>query len=207
MHATISFLPPLPCPLARRHQDARARAVSRRVAGFTAVELLVTIAVLGVLSALAAPSFTPLLEGWRVNQATGALESTLHLARAEAIKRGGNVLIQKLPNNTNGCTTAGTATEWDCGWFVCHDTNGNGSCTASEPVLQRVDAPSQVHITRTGGAATIKLSRWGTISGTYIGFNLTPKDKTISHSGARGLCMSSGGRIRVVKGSDIPCNG
>ena len=38
-------------------------------AGFTAIELLVVVAIVAILTALAAPSFTPLIERWRVRQA------------------------------------------------------------------------------------------------------------------------------------------
>lgn len=176
-------------------------------AGFTAIELMVVVAISAMLVALAAPSFTPLLESWRVRQATEQLQSSLYFARSEAIKRGGQVAIQKIPNNTNGCTTASGTRDWDCGWVICHDTNSNGSCNAGEPVLQRLDAPSRVQITRTSGGASIKLNRWGLVDGAWLGFSLVPLDKPTTHSGARGICMSSGGRIRIIPPEAIPCTG
>ena len=175
--------------------------------GFTAIELMVTVSIVALLLALAAPSFTPLIESWRVRQATEQLQSTLNYARSEAIKHGGRVAIQKIPNNTNGCTSATGNRDWDCGWIVCQDTNGNGTCNATEPVLQRIDAPAKVQITRTGGGASIKLNRWGLVDGTWLGFSLVPLDKSTSHPGARGVCMSSGGRVRIIPPEDIPCTG
>lgn len=175
--------------------------------GFTAIELMVIVSIMAVLLALAAPSFTPLIESWRVRQASEQLTSTLHYARSEAIKRAGQVAIQKLPNNTNGCTSATGNRDWDCGWIVCQDVNSNGACNASEPVLQRIDAPAKVQVTRTGGGASIKLNRWGLVDGTWLGFSLVPLDKSVSHPGARGVCMSSGGRIRVITPENIPCTG
>ncbi|MGP1629263.1 MAG: GspH/FimT family pseudopilin [Giesbergeria sp.] len=177
------------------------------VQGFTAIELLVTVAIVAVLTALAAPSFTPLIENWRVRQATEHLEATLYYARSEAIKRAGHVAIQKLPNNTNGCTSAKSKSDWDCGWIVCQDTNNDGSCSATEPVLQRIDAPASVQVTRTGGAASIKLNRWGTVDGAWLGFSLVPFNKSTTHPSARGVCMSSGGRVRVIPPEAIPCTG
>ena len=173
--------------------------------GFTAIELMVTVSIVALLMALAAPSFTPLIESWRVRQATEQLQSTLHYARSEAIKLGGRVAIQKIPNNTNGCTTASSTRAWDCGWIVCHDTNDNGTCNAAEPVLQRIESSAKVHVNRTGGGASIQLNRWGLVDGTFLGFNLIPLDKSVSHPGTRGVCMSSGGRVRIIPQEAIPC--
>ncbi|KRD26931.1 general secretion pathway protein GspH [Acidovorax sp. Root267] len=166
---------------------------------------MVVVSIVAVLAALAAPSFTPLIENWRVRESAEQLQSTLFYARSEAIKRGGHVVIQKIPNNTNGCTTASGTRAWDCGWIVCHDINDNGDCNATDPVLQRVESSAKVHINRTGGGASIKLNRWGLIDGTWLGFNLIPLDKTVSHAAARGVCMSSGGRVRVISQEAIPC--
>ena len=171
--------------------------------GFTAIELMVVVAIIAILAALAAPSFTPLIERWRVRQAVEGLQSTFYLARSEAIKRGGNVVIQKLPNNINGCTTAGGAADWGCGWLVCEDTNGNGSCGATEPVLQRFEAPARLEITRTSGAATIQLNRWGAVAGTYVGMNFIPQGGNVSNPAAKAVCISTGGRVRIE--NSPPC--
>ena len=187
--------------LAKHTRDAKRL----RNKGFTAVELMVTVAIVGVLAALAAPSFSALIERWRITQTTDMLKSTLHYARSEAIKRGGNVLIQKSANNTNGCTTATGNADWDCGWFVCEDTNGNGTCSSTEPVLQRYETPSRVQVTRTGGGTAIKLNRWGLVDGTWVGFSIVPLDQSVSHPAARGVCMSAGGRIRTIRSEELPC--
>ncbi|MBU4424054.1 MAG: GspH/FimT family pseudopilin [Gammaproteobacteria bacterium] len=175
--------------------------------GFTSIELMVVMGIVAVLAALAGPSFTLLIEQWRVRDATESMRSTLFLARSEAIKRGGRVAIQKLPNNTNNCTSASSTRDWDCGWIVCQDNDNNGTCNANEPVLQRIDAPTKVQVTRTGGGASIKLNRWGLVDGAWLGFSLVPYEKVTTHPGARGICMSSGGRIRIIPPEAIPCTG
>ncbi len=177
----------------------------RWAGGFTAIELMVTVAIMAVLMALAAPSFIPLIEGWRVRQAAEQLQSTLYYARSEAIKRGGRVVVQKLPNNTNGCTTASTNAAWGCGWTVCHDVNNSGTCTTADTELQRYDTPSQIEVERTSTGAAIQLNRWGLVNGTWVGFSLMPKGKSISNTSARGVCMSSGGRVRIIRSEDLPC--
>lgn len=190
----------------RLPSDTKPQKADMRKNGFTAIELLVVIAILGTLAALAAPSFTPLIESWRVRQATEQLQSTLSFARSEAIKRGGRIVIQKIPNISGGCTSSGNAA-WDCGWYVCEDTNGNGACNTAEPVLQRYETPPRVQVTRTSSGVSIAFNRWGLVNGTWIGFSLVPYDKSTTHPGARGVCMSSGGRIRVLPPESIPCTG
>ena len=181
-------------------------ALKAHARGFTLIEVMVVVAIVAVLAALAAPSFTPLLERWRVRSAVEGLQSTLYFARSEAIKRGGNVIVQKLPNGTNGCTLAPTGDDWGCGWSVCTITTAAGTCPISGPaILQRFDAPSKVQVSRTSGGARIVLNRWGLVDGDFVGFSLVPDTKSTNDPAARGVCMSSGGRIRVIPPADIPC--
>jgi len=187
--------------------SGRKACLRHRARGFTAIELMVTIGIAAILAALAAPSFTGLMERWRVRQALEGLESTLLYARSEAIKRNGNVIIRKLPNGTNGCTSAGPTDEWGCGWQVlsCTSVSPSGTC-ASPTTLQRVDAPVKLDITRADGGANIILNRWGLVSGSWVGFTLVPTGKSLSDPVVKGLCMSSGGRIRVIPSQDVPCS-
>ncbi|PIF27041.1 type IV fimbrial biogenesis protein FimT [Acidovorax sp. 56] len=190
------------------HPHRPLRPKSRHVVtGFTAIELMVVVSIVAILISLAAPNFTPLIEGWRVREPAEQLQTSLQYARSEAIKRGGQVVIQKIPNNTNGCTTASGTRDWDCGWIVCHDINNNGTCNAAEPVLQRVESAGKAHVNRTGGGASIQFNRWGLVDGAWLGFTLVPLNKSSAHAGSRGVCMSSGGRIRVIPQEAIPCTG
>ena len=176
----------------------------RHARGFTLLEVMVVVAIIAVLAALAGPSFTPLIERWRVRQAVEGLQSTIYYARSEAIKRGGNVAMRKIPNNTNNCTTATSSADWDCGWFVCEDVNGNGVCNAAEPVLQRFETPANVQVTRPANSGEhIIFNRWGLVDGDFLSFSMVPLNKSTADPAARGVCMSSGGRIRVI--TDPPC--
>lgn len=67
-----------------------------RVAGFSLIELLVTIAILGILTSLALPSFRGFVAGQRIKTASFDLMSMLTLARSEALKRNANVTLSGL---------------------------------------------------------------------------------------------------------------
>ena len=193
----VCFIPPNP------PKDREPRSLN---SGFTVIELMVVVAIVAILAALAGPSFTPLIDNWRTRQMAEGLQSTLFYARSEAIKRGGNVIIQKNPNNTNGCSLAPGASDWGCGWHVCADANLNGVCENNE-ILQRFSPPTNTQVTRTSGGATIQLNRWGLVAGAFLGFSLVPLNKSITNAAARGVCMSSGGRVRIIPPADMPCNG
>ena len=186
------------------HQRYRREKRKCLLKGFAAVELMIAVAVLGLLMTIAVPSLKLITEQWRVREATDHLQSTLHFARSEAIKRGGHVVLEKISTNTS--CTAKNAREWDCGWTVCDDLDGDGACGKSDLILQRNFGINSVHVSRTGGGTAIKFNRWGLVDGNWPGFTLIPFNGSVSHPGSRGVCMSSGGRVRVISQEAIPCN-
>lgn len=173
--------------------------------GFTSIELMVTVAVLAILTGLAAPSFSNLTEKWRTMQTVEAMKSSLMFARSEAIKRGGNVYLEKLPKTTPGCITDGTNQDWDCGWVVFVDANGNKRWNAGEEI-QRYTAPANILVTRTRSGVTIRADQWGMMDGAnLIGFTVSPQPTGLTSPATKGICMSAGGRIRIIAQEEVPC--
>jgi type IV fimbrial biogenesis protein FimT len=173
--------------------------------GFTAIELMVTVSIVAILIALAGPSFTLFIERWRVRDATNAMTDTLYLARAEAIKRGGQIGIQKIPKTTLGCKLANTNEEWGCGWFIFEDNNSDGKWQSTETKIQTIITPANTNVIHKSGGASIKVDRYGMMSGLNAkGFIFAPEPAGISSPATQGICMSSGGRIKVIK--EVPCS-
>ncbi|ABE50787.1 GspH/FimT family pseudopilin [Methylobacillus flagellatus] len=71
-----------------------------RAYGFTLVELVVTLTILTILLAMAAPSFREMLLNFQIRSAAEGLNTGLQIARAEAIRRNVNVVFTLSSNAT-----------------------------------------------------------------------------------------------------------
>ena len=163
------------------------------IRGFTAIELMVVVAIVAILAALAGPSFRDLIDGWRVRSAAEELTNSIYYARSEAIKRGGRLSVRK------NCGT-GTAQEWQCGWIVFTDANSNGIVNAGDVVLQTFSPQTGVNVMHLGNGVSYSVDRWGQINGLgAASFAITPDPLGVASRHRSALCVSSGGRIRVTK--------
>ncbi len=109
--------------------------------GFTLLELLVAIVVLGIVLTLGVPSFTQFVQTNRMAAGVNDLVATLHSARTEAIKRktlaGANAAVSICASadwNTAGpsCDVAGNFRD---GWITFADIDGDIVVDAGEQVL------------------------------------------------------------------------
>lgn len=201
---TFMTLTPVLSQRIARRLDWPIRGAADQSRGFTAVELMVVVAIMAVLAALAAPSFQPLIEKWRVNDAREAMASTLFVARSEAIKRGGRVVLQKEPLGANCPHHTNTVQEWSCGWTVYFDANGNSTFDTGDTLLRTFPAPKSLNVMNKASVARFTFDRWGTSGGAGLGFTLSPDPAGISSPATTTLCMTNGGRTRYLAG-DATC--
>ncbi len=132
----------------KHHRYNPAGAGASRAAGFTLMELLITIAVLTFLVTVAAPSFQATLRDTRLMTQTNLFIGALNLARSEAIKRGCRVTLCKTSDQQR-CTSAGG---YQQGWLVFVDTHNFAAIDADETIIQ-VFAPVTGGMTITGNSS------------------------------------------------------
>lgn len=166
----------------------------RRNTGFTAIELMVVIAIVAILAALALPSFAQLIKKWQWNQGANALTDSIYFARSEAVKWGGGVQIVKLPNSAT-CSTGSDASDWSCGWQVVLAPVPSGAVgVPSDGVLKRVPANDKNYI-MAQGVSVLSLNSWGN---PLAGFSVNVQHKRADSDPSldQKLCLTSGGRLR-----------
>ena len=101
-------------------------------AGFTLIELIVTVAIAAIVLTLGVPSFQEIINNNRLTAGANELVGALHLARSEAVKRNVRVTLCKSADGAV-CTTSGG---YQQGWIVFVDPNSNGTVDAGEPVIR-----------------------------------------------------------------------
>lgn len=168
--------------------------------GFSLVESLCVVAVLGILAGVAVPSLQSMGGSMQVSGASNELLADLLLARSEAIKRKARVVVCK-SGDGQACATSGT---WQQGWIVFADLDGNGLRAADEPLLQRQPGgPSALRISGNASMASYvayvangstRLTNGGFQAGT-----LTVCQASRQATPARQIVINATGRPRVQK--------
>lgn len=103
-----------------------------RQLGFSIIELLTVIAILGIVAALAAPSFSEAVVRNRIVSENNDLLAAFNYARSEAIRRNTGVGVCSLDAAFTGCGTG----NWDRGWAIWEDQDGQNDFDAAEPILR-----------------------------------------------------------------------
>ena len=109
----------------------------RRPGGFTLIELVVTVTIVGILASLAIPSMHRLIMTQYIRSAANELQSSLFFARSEAIKRAVSISVVPAGN------------KWTGGWTVQLPDNS---------VLRRVNALSTNLTSVSGSTITYQLN-------------------------------------------------
>ncbi|WP_223528324.1 GspH/FimT family pseudopilin [Pseudomonas sp. GL-R-19] len=109
-----------------------------RQQGFSLIELLMGLAITGIVLHLVSPTYGALIESNQREQAAQALFSGIRTARTEAIVRNQAVVIHGI----NG--------DWSQGWRIILDISGKGDMDSNNPLLAERRSGARVSIVGNG---------------------------------------------------------
>lgn len=111
---------------------ASSRSAWPRCGGFSLIEMLVVLTLIGIVTMLAAPSFNSAFLSNRLAGYANSFVASAQLARSEAIKRDRPVHLCRSGDGAS-CAAGGS---WQQGWIVWSDDNNNGTLDAGETIVQ-----------------------------------------------------------------------
>src|SRR5665647_349794 len=96
--------------------------------GFTLIELMIGITIMGIVLALALPSYKAFIQNTRIRNAAESIQNGLQLARLEAVRHNADVqfILGAASSWTVGCVTASAT----CPALIQRRVTGEGSSTS-----------------------------------------------------------------------------
>jgi len=171
-------------------------------AGFSLIELMVTVAVLAIVATMAIPAFTAIVNGNRLTSAANETLAIFQSARMEAIKanRRSVACLSANPDAAApSCTTATAA-----GWIVFTDLNRDGQLTAGEKLLRAGSLPAGVQVSGSDSLAGKVIFRADGMARTETGDLLSATvdmclRTTQPRQNVRHVSIGSGSRLSIQR--------
>jgi type IV fimbrial biogenesis protein FimT len=161
---------------------AASRPAAER--GMTLIEIMITLAIMGILMMIGMPSFNTWLANTQVRTGAEGLTNGLQLARAEAVRRNGNISF-----------VLGTNT----GWTVSVVSSGEVIQSRSED-----DGSKNATVTVTpAGATTLTFNGYGRVttnadaSASITRIDVGSSTLPASETRALRITLGSGGNVRM----------
>lgn len=162
------------------------------VRGYTAVQLLIVMAIIAVTAAIGLPSFQGVLEWQRATTRVHLL--TTHLAMARSLAVTQRMPVSVCPSaDGSSCRTDG---DWSRGWLLFKDPSRNGQPVDASSILKVEHHPAAdgIEATATLGRPLVRFLPSGLNSGTNITISLCSNARRLAD-----VVVNNTGRTRTVR--------
>ncbi len=173
--------------------------------GFSLVELLVTVAVFGIMLALAMPSFSIWIQNAKVRTTAESILNGLQLARGEAVRRNATIRFQLTDSLATGCALSTTATNWvvsfdspvgKCGDSLFDDTVSAVLNPAPRIIQRRPAAEGSSNVVTVSDQTFIAFNGLGRAAPAPATIDIKPASGCTNFRCLR-VTVSTGGQIRL----------
>ena len=178
-----------------------------RQRGLTLVETTVAVGVAAVLMGVAAPSLQATLHRQAIAAEARQFRDGVHRARAEALRRGGVVVLCALdPASDAGRKPlcAATGKDWSGGWLLFLDRDGSGDQGEEDTVLAvHQQLPTVGTVTATLRSISFHPLGFSTSAASH--FRFVPPGHPPDARGVSGsllVCVNKPGRVRLLAADD-----
>jgi len=162
--------------------------------GFSLIELIVGMAILGILMSVGIPAFSDWLRNAKVRTAAESVLNGLQLARAEAVRRNARVRFSLVTTIDDTCALANAGPNWV---VSVDDPSGGCATPPSDTVAPRIiqirsGSESSTTTTVAAGQSEYLFTGLGRLSAAPTGVI----DVT---SSTGGTCIALGGPVRCLR--------
>ncbi len=185
-----------------------------RQTGFTMIELMVVVTIMGILLAVAIPNFESFVNSNRLSSAANEMVASIQTARMESLRRNRRavVCLSQNPSAASPACNAVNAT----GWVAFLDPDSSGTFTVGDTLLRSSTLKDRVVVNSSLASAGKVVFRSDGLARNSTGGAVQPNvllngalDVCISTTrpvlNARHVCVGSGSRVSVRQFTNAGC--